>query len=211
MRRSTALRKRYWPLRFRFGAMLAVVLFAAFWFNHYVNTEWKPTLMQLAEYEARAITTKAIQSAVQQTMEENPAQGADLYQITEEYVQMDAVAAARIQTTFVDAVGKALEQIPQQCYEIPFGSLTGNSLLSGYGPKWTVNLQPEGYVQAEWQESAESVAINTTRYSAQLFLWVTVNMILDGRTETLTITETIPFGSLLLQGDTPGTYARVSD
>lgn len=211
MRKSMALPKRYWPVRFRVGGLAAVMILSCLGFNHYVNTQLKPTLMQLAEYEARAVTTKAIQTAVQETLAENPAFSESFCQVTEHYVQMDTAMAAAMQVAFTDAVRTSMENLPQYSYEIPFGSLTGNSLLSGHGPGWKVELQPEGYVQSAWKETTESLSINTTRYSAKLCLWVTVNMILDGRTETLTVTEEIPLCSLLLQGDTPDTYASVSD
>ena len=75
-------------------------------------------------------------------------------------------------------------------YRVPFGSLTNNSLLSGLGPGWLIQLQPQGYVQGEIRQTAESLSINTTRYCAVLHLSVTVNMILDGSTATLTVEQT---------------------
>ena len=84
-------------------------------------------------------------------------------------------------------------------------------MLNGKGPAWKVELQPQGYVQARWEENSESLSINTTRYSAQLALSVTVNMVLDGSTQTLTVTDQIPLASLLLCGDTPTVYAAALD
>ena len=52
---------------------------------------------------------------------------------------------------------------------------------------------------------------NTTRYTAEILLQVTVNMILDGRTETLTVTDSVPMVSMLLQGGTPSVYAQALD
>lgn len=66
-------------------------------------------------------------------------------------------------------------------------------------------------MQAEWRENSESLSINTTRYQADLEISVTMNMILDGRTETLTVTDPIPLASILLRGDTPSVYAMTSD
>ena len=75
-----------------------------------------------------------------------------------------------------------MDALPEISYRVPFGSLTNNSLLSGLGPGWPVQLQPQGYVQGEIRQTAESLSINTTRYCAVLHLSVTVNMILDGST-----------------------------
>ena len=66
-------------------------------------------------------------------------------------------------------------------------------------------------MQAAWEQDCETLAINTTRYTASLVLSVTVNMILDGRTETLTVEEPILIADLLLQGDTPNVYAAALD
>ena len=47
--------------------------------------------------------------------------------------------------------------------------------------------------------------------TAVLELTVTVNMVLDGRTATLTVTDTVPLASVLICGDTPSAYASNFD
>ena len=71
------------------------------------------------------------------------------------------------------------------------------------------DLQPQGYVQGEIRQTAESLSINTTRYCAVLHLSVTVNMILDGSTATLTVYADYPLASVLIGGDTPSAYAGI--
>lgn len=198
------------------GAFLAfsgisLVLMAVGWFNAYVNTEIRPTLMQLAEYEARSVTVQIIHTTVEQTVKEEKLDFGKIYTISQNCVQMDAAAANQLKNILVSAVQEAIKNTPEREYQIPFGSLTGNSLLSGHGPAWSVDWQPQGYVQAEWQESSESLSINTVRYSVDLQISVTVNMVLDGRTETLTTTDSIPLASVLLCGEIPNAYAAALD
>lgn len=211
MRRAVKPKKRYKSWRMKVLPVLFLLIATALWVNAYVNTEIRPTLMQLAEYEARAITVAAMNTAVEDVLQKSPYLCDGLYQITDHSVQMNATAANELKTKLVQGIRTTLDQMPPQVYAIPFGSLTGNSLLSGHGPRWTVEWTPEGYVQADWQETTQSLSINTTRYSAQLCVKVIINMILDGRTETITIADQIPLGSILLQGETPDTYASVSD
>ena len=104
-----------------------------------------------------------------------------------------------------------MDALPEISYRVPFGSLTNNSLLSGLGPGWPVQLQPQGYVQGEIRQTAESLSINTTRYCAVLHLSVTVNMILDGSTATLTVEQACPLVSLLAGGEIPDVYATGQD
>ena len=211
VRRMQYKGRRRLPLRLYAALLAAAVTAAGLWFNAYINTEIKPELQQLAEYYARAETLEAMHRAVQQTLQERPLLGGSLYRGEEDRLQLDAAQANAVRSALTAAVETQLALLPQQEYCIPFGSLTGNSLLSGWGPGWDITLQPQAYVQAEWKETAESLAINTTRISAALLLTATVNMILDGRTETLEVCETVPLASVLMCGDTPQVYAAAMD
>ena len=197
----------------KFYAVVALVLAVlALWqFSRYVNTTVKPTLHQLAEYEARAATVQAMQNAVSAQLQAVPALCEDLYTQQGELVRLDTARdnAAKVQLTA--AVQQSLAALPGTDYLIPFGSLTNNSLLSGLGPGWEFSLQPQGYVQGTIRESAESLSINTTRCTAVLELTVTVNMVLDGRTATLTVTDTVALASVLIRGDIPSAYAADFD
>ena len=104
-----------------------------------------------------------------------------------ELVQLDTARANAAKVQLTAAVQQSLAALPKTDYLIPFGSLTNNSLLS------------------------ESLSINTTRCTAVLELTVTVNMVLDGRTATLTVTDTVPLASVLICGDTPSAYASNFD
>lgn len=207
--RTIQHRRRNIHVRTKLLVLVAVVIVCCF--NMYVNTEIRPTLMELAEYQARAITAEAIHAAVQSVWQQHISAVSNLCRVADDYVQLDAGQANTIRLAVLQAVEQKMQTIPQQSCKIPFGSLTGNSLLSGHGPGWCVELRPEGYVDVIWQESTESLSINVTRYCAQLQIRVTVNMILDGRTETLDVCELVPMVSILLRGGTPQTYASVSD
>lgn len=197
----------------KFYAVVALVLAVlALWqFSRYVNTTVKPTLHQLAEYEARAATVQAMQNAVSAQLQAVPALCEDLYTQQGELVRLDTARANAAKVQLTAAVQQSLAALPGTDYLIPFGSLTNNSLLSGLGPGWEFSLQPQGYVQGTIRESAESLSINTTRCTAVLELTVTVNMVLDGRTATLTVTDTVALASVLIRGDIPSAYAADFD
>lgn len=211
MRRVRGTQCRRWPYRLWIKGLFILGIGLAILVNGYINFQIRPTLMELAEYEARYRTTQAIHSAVQRALQQDPQACSGLYVVTQDCVQLDTAKINDVRTLLLQSVEQEMDALPLQTYEIPFGSLTGNSLLSGHGPGWKVELQPQGYVQAEWKESTESLSINVTRYSACLEIGVTLNMVLDGRSETLTVTDRIPLASMLLRGETPSTYAVVSD
>lgn len=211
MRRKFAVKKKQRKFWITVALPGVVLIFLAGCINTYINAEIRPTLMQLAEYEARSSTLKIMHTAVDDVLSTWKTEDLDLCLVTEEKLLLDASKANRLRNTLIASVQAAMDQAPEREYSIPFGSLTGNSLLSGHGPEWTVQWQPQGYVQGNWQERCESVSINTSRYSADLTISVTVNMILDGRTETLTVADTIPLICVLLRGETPVVYGALSD
>lgn len=211
MRRYTVSGKKRARVRGVCLLLFAALLAGALWLNRYVNTKVKPTLHELAEYEARAATVQAVNDAVAAELLCAPSLCTGLFTRQGSLVSLNANTAAAAQAQLIRAVQAEMNALPEMSYTIPFGSLTDNSLLSGLGPGWQLSLQPKGYVQGEIQEITESLSINTTRYSAVLQLSVTVNMILDGSTATLTVETEYPLVSLLIGGNTPGVYASDCD
>ena len=71
--------------------------------------------------------------------------------------------------------------MPKNDISISLGSLSGSIFLLEMGPGWTVHLNPDGYVEGRMEETMEPAAINRTRFTANLVLETTVNVILNGR------------------------------
>ena len=210
-RRKQPIKRRTF-IKFYVSAALVLAALALWQFSRYVNTTVKPTLHQLAEYEARAATVQAMQAAVSSQLQTaEPTLCEALYTQQGEFIRLDTARANVAKVQLTAAVQQSLVALPETDYLIPFGSLTNNSLLSGLGPGWEFTLQPQGYVQGTIRETAESLSINTTRCTAVLELTVTVNMVLDGRTATLTVTDTVPLASVLIRGDIPSAYAADFD
>lgn len=211
MRRRTAAGRCRAKRRSLVWLAAAVLLAGALHINRYVNTVIKPTLHELAEYEARAATVQAVNRAVAAELSRQPALCSTLFADNGGVLCLDAARAGTAQAALIAAVQAEMDALPEISYRVPFGSLTNNSLLSGLGPGWPVQLQPQGYVQGEIRQTTESLSINTTRYCAVLHLSVTVNMILDGSTATLTVEQTCPLVSLLAGGEIPDVYATGQD
>ena len=209
MRRCSAKDRR--QTRRRGFCLLAVLALTAgvLSLNRYVNTVVKPTLHELAEYEARSAAVQAMNRAVAAELTRSPALCDALFTQDSGLVSLDAAAAGAAQLRLVSAVQEEMNVLPEEDFTIPFGSLTNNSLLSGLGPGWRMQVQPKGYAEGHIREATESLSINTTRYSAVLQLSVTVNMILDGSTATLTVYADYPLASVLIGGDTPSAYAGI--
>lgn len=206
-RKGVACKKRY-PWRLWLALLLAGAT-AVWWaFSCYVNTKIKPTLYELAEYEARAATVSAINEAVAAEMQREPALYGSLYGCENGITTLDTVSANMARIRLVAAVEEAMQALPEHSWVIPFGSLTDNTLLGGLGPGWEVGLRPQGYVEGSIEEETVSLAINSVHCTAALALRVTVNMILDGQTSTLAVETRLPLASVIVSSDTPYYYSR---
>ena len=131
LRRKQPIKRRTF-VKFHLAAALVLAAAAVWQFSRYVNTTVKPTLHQLAEYEARSATVQAMQSAVSAQLQTVPDLCEALYTQQGELVQLDTARANAAKMQLTAAVQQSLAALPGTDYLIPFGSLTNNSLLSGH-------------------------------------------------------------------------------
>ena len=200
----TRSRSRFRWLCIAVAALLGCLLA----FDVYVEYKIKPTLLDLAEYQARAMTMQTIQSAVYTAMAQTPEPYADLYRRTEDALALDGTRANLARGMLLQAVDEAMQALPCASCEVPFGSLTGHTLLSGLGPAWRIKLQPQGFAQGTLLEQAEAIGINAMRCRLTLRIEMVVNMILDGRTKLMAVRCDVPLAAVLVQGETPAVYAQ---
>lgn len=211
------MRRRYQktshPLRRRIYAILALTSLLGCGYLYLVQTAFKPTLEELAEYECRAIVVQAINRAVSEEMKNHPARYGTLYDLS--YTNAGELLAVRANTaalnqarsTLIQAIEASLSVLEETELEIPYGSLTGITAFGGLGPSWKLTLLPDAYVEGSLQEKVQSVSVNRTQYTITLDLTVTISMILDGNTATAQVSDQVPVVSILLNGDIPSYYA----
>lgn len=191
--------------------LLALVLavLGACW---YIEDRFDPILDELAEYEARAAVAQAVQAAAGAHAQQNAAAYAGLYRLERgedgraTTVAADTAAMNALRLDLVAAVDTALQALPAQKRWIPFGTLTGFSLLNSLGPGWPLRLQPEGFAESALTETTESVAVNRVRYASAVALHITINMVLDGKNRVLYYDCSIPLASVLVNGEVPLVY-----
>ena len=147
MRRCSIKARQRAQLRGVLWLLAASLLAGGLWLNRYVNTVIKPTLHELAEYEARATTVQAVNRAVAAALAADASLTDALFVQSGGIVSLDAAAAGTAQLRLVSAVQEEMNALPEENFTIPFGSLTNNSLLSGLGPGWRMQVQPKGYAE----------------------------------------------------------------
>lgn len=196
----------------RWLAMLFALSAALLMLYWCIEERFEPILDELAEYEARAAVSRAVDAAVAAELAAHPQRYARVYTVqysgaTPLAVQADAALLNDACLTLTEAVNQALTDLPPVQMTVPFGTLTDLSLLNALGPGWPLGFVPEAFAAGTVRESAGTVAINATRYAASVELIVTVNTVLDGKNRVLYVTQSVPLASVIVGGDTPLYYA----
>lgn len=214
MRRAIPVKPR---MRSGFRALAVFLLLSLIFLAAYrLDTTIQPLLQEFAEYETRAATVRLMNAAITQEINAHPESIQNLYSVdysedgSLKSVISNSYAVNLARSALIDAVTAELNAVPEQQMEIPLGSLLDSAILNNWGPRWTLTIQPEGYVDGKLNESVEPVAINQVVYQIDLTLTTSVNMILDGRAHVLWVETTVPLVHVLLEGKVPNYYAQNS-
>ena len=149
---------------------------------------------------------QCLNTAVYGELSANPQRYAGLYTLNGGCLLGDSERINTARAALVQTAQQALNAMPKNDISISLGSLSGSIFLLEMGPGWTVHLNPDGYVEGRMEETMEPAAINRTRFTADLVLETTVNVILNGRAALTQVEVRVPLASFLLDGDVPAYY-----
>ena len=137
-------RKYRWKLA---GVLLAAAaLFAA------VDSQLRPVVETMAQYQCRVVSVIAINEAVMDELEKMG------------NVELDSVEMNRLKARLTEAVSNRLTGLENQDVAIPLGTLLGWQLLAGRGPDIHLQIVPASFVESEVVDTLESAGINQTQH-----------------------------------------------
>lgn len=84
------------------------------------------------------------------------------------YIEADSKIINELVSKIVSDIQNDFDQIPRINVFINFGSISGISMLSNIEPKFTVELESAGNIQAKVKTEFESVGINQTHHKIYL-------------------------------------------
>lgn len=210
MRRHRCIRHPARRTRLLWWLALAAAAFCLLWHtaDRIEDAMW-PALREVAQHECRSLIVQCLNDAVSQALAAEPQTYAGLYVLENNCLHGDAVRINVAKDTLVQAAQQALNTLPENEICISLGSLSGSIFLLEIGPGWIVHLNPDGYVEGILEEKSEPAAINRTRFTAEILLQTTANVILDGHAALTQAEVRVPLASFLLDGDIPAYYSGV--
>ena len=209
MRRAGPKRRKIkyrWKLA---GLLLAVAaLFAA------VDSQLRPVVETMAQYQCRVVSVIAINEAVMDELEKMGDAPQRLVRLeknadgTVSNVELDSVEMNRMKARLTEAVSNRLMSLENQDVAIPLGTLLGWQLLAGRGPVVHLQIVPASFVESNVVDTLETAGINQTQHRVCIRFTVEMSAILPGYSTSVEVADEVCVAQTLIVGQVPEFYAQ---
>ena len=109
----------------------------------------------------------------------------------------------------VEAVIRQLGALDSDELGVPLGSLTGQPLLSGVGPRVRVRVDSVGEVTADYDNTFTSAGVNQTLHRVCLNINAAVYLFLPGEVYPVSVSSSVCVAETVIVGETPDTYLNL--
>ncbi|WP_223299019.1 sporulation protein YunB [Paenibacillus darwinianus] len=215
--RSSRGGRRGRGIGFRLGgkklALLILLLFAVLTVQTFVFIEknLRPPLMTVATLRVKQIATESINEAISKQV----AGESDYERLVEWKTNADGKISGfmlnygehmRITSETIETVQKTLGDIKQLPEYIPIGQALGSAIISSFGPRVPVRLEPIGAVKVDLNTRQTNAGINMILVEVFIRIRAEVAIIIPFDTKPETVQTEIPISYLLVVGDVPMYY-----
>ncbi len=180
-----------------------------------VNRRLGPVLEAKASSQATNLMTQAIDTAVDNCLQENGMSYGDFVTITTDglgkvtALTSNTAANSRFKRQVVEAVTRQLTTLDSDALSVPLGTLTGQPLLSGRGPSVRVRVDSVGGVTAGYANSFTAAGVNQTLHRVSLDITATIYLFLPGKILPVSVSSSVCVAETVIVGETPDTYLNL--
>lgn len=177
-----------------------------------VNRRLGPVLEAKASSQATNLMTQAIDTAVDNCLQENGMSYGDFVTITTDglgkvtALTSNTAANSRFKRQVAEAVTRQLTTLDSDALSVPLGTLTGQPLLSGKGPSVRVRVDSVGEVTADYTNSFTAAGVNQTLHRVSLDITATIYLFLPGKILPVSVSSSVCVAETVIVGETPDTY-----
>lgn len=192
-------------------AVCLAVLFTSFCF---INAALREPVMSIARERATASASLAVNEAVRQAAASWDTEELSRIERTGENTFVIRVDTARLNALVAGIAAEAMRRISllgEYGVSVELGTASGVALLSGKGPCVNVGFRPEGSAVPSVGSSLRSAGINQSLFSVDLTLTVSIRLVMAGKTELVTVKNTVPVYETAIVGAVPQVYTNVAN
>lgn len=182
---------------------------------HSLNSRLRPMMETAASSRATNLITQAIDAAVDNCLQENGMSYSDFVTVDTDSagkvtsITSNTAANSRFKRQVVEAVIRQLGVIDSDELGVPMGTLTGQPLLSGAGPRVRVRIDSVGEVTADYANTFTAAGVNQTLHRVCLDINATVYLFLPGEVLPVSVGSSVCVAETVIVGETPDTYLNL--
>ena len=182
---------------------------------HTLNGKLRPVLETTATTKATNLMVRAIDIAVDNCLQENDMNYRDFVTLETDTagkvsaITTNTAANSRFKRQVVEAVIRQLDAMDSEALGVPLGTLTGQPLLSGVGPRVRVKVDSVGEVTADYAFTFTSAGVNQTLHRVCLEITATVYLFLPGEILPVSVSSSVSVAETVIVGEPPDTYLNL--
>ena len=215
LRRRSRLRwKRSGKLRFSLALMLilgiALGLYSVFVFR------MRPLILDIATNRVRVVYTRIINNAVMQTLREEDIGYDDMVYFEKDYEGKITALCTNtsllnmLSSRITETVLEKLDQVDTISVRIPLSTVSGPSLLAGFGPVIKLKIVPADSLRAKFGTGFAEAGINQTLHRIVYSGEITCSVLFPGISTSCETAFSIVAAETVIVGGVPQSYTYFS-
>lgn len=189
--------------------LLVLAVLVGIWF--YYRNRIVKTVVEYTTYEINSLTTASVNQAVLLSLNGNVSYD-DLISVQKDgagNITLVSSDAYKINTINREIAVSAQSLIKTACakgVKIPFGALTGITLISGFGSEVNLDILTTESVICNFSSAFEAMGINQTRHSIYLEVVSDVKIIMPAASQNVRVTTDVLICEAVIVGKIPEVY-----
>jgi sporulation protein YunB len=183
----------------------------------WISGQLRPVLSAMATAKVTNVINQTISQSVSEYIEEHNLTYQDFITLEKDSsgritaMTSNMAALNRLRTDLLDQVVNTVDCMDTGPLTIPFGNLTGLSILSGRGLGIPVDIVTAGSTTADFENAFSEAGINQTHHQIMLNFSVNVEILLPGENLPLDITVPVCVAETIIVGSVPDTYLQLKN
>lgn len=169
---------------------------------YFVLMRLQPSFISAAKETANRTVIETIHNDMDKILQDYTDK--DFYRLDGDVFISDTAQINRLKSKIISTLSESLNE--NETVKIPLGSVFGNYILNGLGPKIPVKISPHRMIEANFEDSFEDAGINFVKHT--LYLKISVGVTYRGflMNESETVTTDIPIIENVTSGKVPQYY-----
>lgn len=199
------------------AVIVAIIAALTIGLGIFINKNVDPIIISFCKEQIRKITYNCVNQAALEVISDNVATNKDLVSIVYDKdgnIQMLNANAQQISTTSSKITMLAQEKVEENSetgIQIPYGSLTGITFLTGLGPNFNVKVYSVSSSKTSIGSSFVSGGINQTLHKITLTVTTTVTIAVPGMRSEITADTDVLMNECIIVGKVPDTFLNATD